>query len=55
MYNTTTLDQADYIKYLWRGYTDNSGNAPAPYVLPIQSEIVLSSLGILNNDGYGLK
>jgi hypothetical protein len=55
MFNTTTMDQADYIKYLWRGYTDNTGVAPAPYVLPIQSEIVLSSLGVLKNDGYGLK
>jgi len=55
MFNTTTMEQADYTKYLWRGYTDNTGNAPAPYVLPIQSEIVLSSLGVLKNDGYGLK
>lgn len=52
---TTTLDPATYILYNWRGYTDNTGNAPAPYVLPIQSEIIISSLGILKNDGYGLK
>jgi hypothetical protein len=52
---TTTLEPATYILYNWRGYTDNTGNAPAPYVLPIQSEIIISSLGILKNDGYGLK
>lgn len=55
MINTTTLEPANYISYMWRGYKDNTGVAPAPYVLPIQSEIILSSLGILNNDGYGLK
>lgn len=55
MINTTTLEPANYVNYSWRGYKDNTGNAPAPYVLPIQSEIIISSLGVLNNDGYGLK
>lgn len=55
MINTTTLEPATYVTYMYRGYTDNSGVAPAPYVLPIQSEIIISSLGILTNDGYGLK
>ena len=55
MINTTTLEPANYVLYEWRGYKDNTGMAPAPYVLPIQSEIILSSLGVLNNDGYGLK
>ena len=55
MINTTTLEPATYILYNWRGYADNSGIAPAPYVLPIHSEIIISSLGVLNNDGYGLK
>ena len=55
MINTTTLEPATYVTTTWRGYTDNSGTAPAPYVLPIHSEIIISSLGILNNDGYGLK
>lgn len=55
MINTTTLEPATYCLYNWRGYTDYTGTAPAPYVLPIQSEIIISSLGVLNNDGYGLK
>jgi starch-binding outer membrane protein, SusD/RagB family len=55
MFNSTTMTTADYVKWEWRGYTDNTGVAPAPYVLPIQNEIIISSMGVLNNDGYGLK
>jgi starch-binding outer membrane protein, SusD/RagB family len=53
LYNSTTGGPADYINNEWRGYKDNTGEAPVPYVLPIHNSIVTSSLGILNNDGYG--
>jgi starch-binding outer membrane protein, SusD/RagB family len=54
MLNTTTNAPADYVNWEWRGYPDNTGVAPVPYVLPIQTEIILSSLGVLDNHGYGL-
>lgn len=54
MLNTTTMEPANYVMYLWRGYKDDTGISPAPYVLPIQTEIIISSLGVLKNEGYGL-
>lgn len=53
MYNTNTSGPADYIQRQWRGYPDNSGNAPVRYIMPIHNSVVSSSLGILKNDGYG--
>jgi len=53
LYNTTTQAPADYILRNWRGYKDNSGTTPLRYILPIHSSVVSSSLGVLNNDGYG--
>ena len=53
LYNTTTNAPADYILRNWRGYKDNSGTTPLRYILPIHASVVSSSLGILNNDGYG--
>lgn len=52
MYNTTTLGPADYILRQWRGYTDNTGNAPLRYILPLHSSVVSSSQGVLQNQ-YG--
>ncbi|WP_114778757.1 RagB/SusD family nutrient uptake outer membrane protein [Botryobacter ruber] len=50
--NSTTMEPANYILYNWRGYQDPSGQAPVPYILPIPSETVLNSQGVLRNDGY---
>lgn len=52
MYNTTTNQPADYIPRQWRGYTDDSGNEPLRYILPIHNSVVSSSLGVLKNQ-YG--
>jgi len=52
LYNTTTKGPADYILRSWRGYKDETGNAPVPYILPLHSSVVSSSLGSLTNDGY---
>lgn len=52
LYNQTTSGPADYILRSWRGYKDDAGNAPAPYILPLHSSVVSSSLGTLTNDGY---
>lgn len=52
MYNSTTQGPADYILRQWRGYTDNSGNAPLRYILPLHTSVVSSSQGILQNQ-YG--
>jgi hypothetical protein len=53
------------IRYSWIGITGNILNTgtedlspirskAAPYVLPIPSDRVMSSGGVLNNDGYGI-
>jgi hypothetical protein len=52
--NTTTNAPADYILRQWRGYSDNTGNAPVRYILPVHSSVVTSSLGSVSNAGqYG--
>lgn len=53
LYNTTTLGPAAYILQNYRGYKDLTGATPAKYILPIHSSIVSTSLGSLNNNGYG--
>jgi hypothetical protein len=50
----TTYDVADYTARTWRGYKDNTGVAPVPYLLPIPYDIVSKSEGVLSNTGYGL-
>lgn len=55
LYNGTTSGPANYILWSWRGYTDNSGNAPVPYILPLHASVVSSSLGTLKNEGYNFK
>lgn len=52
LWNTTTNGPANYTLWQWRGYTDNSGNTPARYLLPLHSSVISSSLGTLKND-YG--
>lgn len=52
LYNQNESRPADYILRSWRGYTDDTGNAPAPYILPLHSSVVSSSLGTLRNEGY---
>ena len=50
--NETETRPADYILRSWRGYTDDTGEAPVPYIVPLHSSTVTSSLGTLKNDGY---
>jgi hypothetical protein len=52
LWNTTTNSPANYNLWQWRGYTDNSGNMPVRYVLPLHSSVITTSLGTLKND-YG--
>ncbi|WP_317235464.1 hypothetical protein [Niabella ginsengisoli] len=52
LYNSTTLGPTNYILWSWRGYKDNSGNSPVPYILPIHASVVSSSMGALKNEGY---
>ena len=53
LYNTTTSGPADFILRTWRGYTDDTGQQPVRYILPLHSSTVSSSMGSLKNDGYG--
>ncbi len=52
LWNTTTNGPANYTLWQWRGYTDESGNTPVRYVLPLHSSVVANSLGTLQNQ-YG--
>ncbi|AHF16648.1 RagB/SusD family nutrient uptake outer membrane protein [Niabella soli] len=52
LYNATTAGPADYILRSWRGYKDDAGNAPVPYILPLHSSTVSDSRGMLKNEGY---
>ncbi|MFT3738147.1 MAG: RagB/SusD family nutrient uptake outer membrane protein [Breznakibacter sp.] len=47
-----THASANYTTYCWRGYTDPTGVAPVPYLLPISSTTVGAS-EYLTNEGYG--
>lgn len=53
LYNATTGAPTDYVNFSWRGYKDLTGVAPVRYILPIHSSVITSSLGILDNNGYG--
>jgi hypothetical protein len=48
-----TYEPADYTVRCWRGYTDPTGSAPVPYLLPINTQTVAASK-FLTNQGYGL-
>jgi starch-binding outer membrane protein, SusD/RagB family len=50
---TVTYETADFTARCWRGYTDPTGVAAVPYLLPISSQTVATS-HYLNNNGYGL-
>jgi hypothetical protein len=52
LWNSTTDGPANYTLWQWRGYTDNSGNMPPRYILPLHSSVISASLGTLKND-YG--
>ena len=52
LWNTTTNTPADFITRTWRGYTDNTGNTPVRYIMPIHNSVISSSLGVLKNE-YG--
>ncbi|MEO7313164.1 MAG: RagB/SusD family nutrient uptake outer membrane protein [Chitinophagaceae bacterium] len=53
LYNTTTAGPAAYVLQNWRGYKDPSGILPVRYILPIHASVIASSLGSLDNSGYG--
>lgn len=55
LYSTTNNGPADYILRQYRGYTDPTGNAAVRYLVPIHSSVIASSLGVLDNNGYGFK
>jgi starch-binding outer membrane protein, SusD/RagB family len=50
----TDTTVSDYLKYMYRGYTDETGTSAVPYLLPIHQDIINASDGVLTNDGYGL-
>lgn len=52
LYNGTTAGPANYILWSWRGYTDDTGTVPVPYILPLHSSVVSASMGTLKNEGY---
>ncbi|WP_316814154.1 RagB/SusD family nutrient uptake outer membrane protein [Pedobacter heparinus] len=53
LYNTTTQGPADFNLRTWRGYGDNTGQQPVRYILPLHASTISSSMGTLNNKGYG--
>ncbi|HTN20904.1 MAG TPA: RagB/SusD family nutrient uptake outer membrane protein [Pelobium sp.] len=53
LYDTKTSGPAAFVLNTWRGYSDNTGQLPVRYILPVHSSTVTSSLGVVNNDGYG--
>ena len=36
----------------WRGYTDPTGQAPVRYIYPIPEKVIITSNGVLDNNGY---
>ncbi len=53
LYNTTTSGPAGYVLNQYRGYKDPTGTQTLRYILPIHASVIASSLGALQNDGYG--
>lgn len=53
LYSGTNQGPADYNLRTWRGYKDDTGVQPVRYILPLHSSTITSSMGTLNNDGYG--
>lgn len=52
LYNSKETRPADYILRSWRGYTDETGETPVGYILPLHSSTITSSMGSLQNEGY---
>jgi hypothetical protein len=48
---SVTYQSANFTTYSWRGYTDLSGTSAVPYLLPISSQTIATSI-FLNNNGY---
>ncbi|MES2772796.1 MAG: RagB/SusD family nutrient uptake outer membrane protein [Bacteroidota bacterium] len=55
LYNTTTSGPAAYVLAQYRGYTDLTGVKAVRYLVPIHSSVIATSLGTLDNNGYGFK
>ena len=55
LYNTTTNTPAAYVLQQYRGYKDPTGAQPVRYLVPIHSSVIASSLGTLDNSGYGFQ
>ncbi|HET8830075.1 MAG TPA: RagB/SusD family nutrient uptake outer membrane protein, partial [Pelobium sp.] len=53
LYDTKTSGPVSYTLVSWRGYPDNTGQTAVRYILPVHGSTVTSSLGIVNNNGYG--
>ncbi|RKD17156.1 carbohydrate-binding protein SusD [Pelobium manganitolerans] len=53
LYDTKTSGPASYVLVSWRGYQDDTGQAPLRYILPVHSSVISGSLGVINNSGYG--
>ena len=53
LFNTTTSGPAAYVLQQYRGYKDASGATPLRYILPLHNSVISSSLGTLDNSGYG--
>lgn len=53
LYNDETGEVSEYVTNQWIGYKDNTGQAPVRYLLPIHQSVISSSLGKLDNNGYG--
>jgi starch-binding outer membrane protein, SusD/RagB family len=53
LWNAKDNVPSNYALWQWRGYTDNTGETPVRYVLPLHSSVIASSLGTLRNEfGY---
>ncbi|BAV07457.1 outer membrane protein, nutrient binding [Filimonas lacunae] len=52
LWNTTTNSPANYNLWQWRGYTDNTGQTPVRYVLPLHGSVITAAQGSLSNQ-YG--
>lgn len=53
LYDPAKSEPGQFVLRTWRGYPDNSGQAPLRYIQPLHQDVITSSLGNLNNDGYG--
>jgi len=52
LFDTKTSGPSNYILYSFRGYKDDTGEAPLRYIYPLHTSTVTASMGSLNNYGY---